>query len=286
MLGINHPELSVYNAGFTTLTSTDLITRNVSEVYPHKVAGKRNIATLLIGTNDYYFSHTLAQSWGDIQTVISNLKGQGFEVIVMTYPIRIADTARNIYLRSLNSLILTNAPIIGYKTVDIAIEIVDPTNQDNAKSGMLMADLLHFTEQGHQTVYDKLNASLGLSAYVPPVVVPPESTGSTSSGTYATISTTDKASEITVSGNTISSTTNAWKSARATIGKSSGKWYWEVKNNTNSNSYWVRGIGKSSTSLTDFVGRDGNGYGWYNDGTSSLRYASNSPVNYGSISTS
>lgn len=76
MLGINHPELSVYNAGFTTLTSTDLISRNVTEVYPHKVTGKRNIATLLIGTNDFYFNHTLTQSWTDIQTVIANLKGQ------------------------------------------------------------------------------------------------------------------------------------------------------------------------------------------------------------------
>lgn len=74
MLGINHPELSVYNAGFTTLTSTDLISRNVTEVYPHKVTGKRNIATLLIGTNDFYFNHTLTQSWTDIQTVIANLK--------------------------------------------------------------------------------------------------------------------------------------------------------------------------------------------------------------------
>jgi hypothetical protein len=176
----------------------------------------------------------------------------------MTYPPRITDTQRNIYLRSLNSLILTNAPILGYKTVDIAIEIVDPTNQDNAKSGMLMADLLHLTEQGHQTVYDKLNSALGLTAI-------PTSTGSTSSGNFAVVSTTDKAPEITVNGNVISSSTNAWKSVRGSIGKSSGKWYWEVKNNTTNNSYWVRGIGKSSASLSDFPGRDGNSYGWYND---------------------
>lgn len=132
----------------------------------------------------------------------------------MTYPIRITDTARNIYLRSLNSLILTNAPILGYKTVDIAIEIVEPTNQDQAKSGMLMADLLHFTEQGHQTVYDKLNSALGLTSI-------PTSTGTTSSGSFAVVSNTDKAPEITVSGNTITSNTNAWKSVRGTVGKSS-----------------------------------------------------------------
>ena len=131
----------------------------------------------------------------------------------MTYPIRITDTTRNIYLRSLNSLILTNAPILGYKTVDVAIEIVDPTNQDQAKSGMLQADLLHFTELGHQTVYDKLNSALGLSSTVI-VSTGTTSTGTTSTGTLAVVSTTDKATEIIVSGNTISSTTNAWKSVR------------------------------------------------------------------------
>lgn len=169
----------------------------------------------------------------------------------MTYPIRIGDTARNIYLRSLNSLILTNAPILGYKTVDIAIEIVEPTNQDNAKSGMLMADLLHFTELGHQTVYDKLNTALGFTGSVVVTSTGTTSTGNTSTGTLAVVSTTDKASEIIVSGNTISSNTNAWKSVRGTIGKSSGKWYWEVKNETSNNKYWIRGIGKSTASLTD-----------------------------------
>ncbi len=282
MLGINHPELSVYNAGFTTLTSTDLITRNVTEVYPHKIVGKQNISTLLIGTNDYYFSHTLAQSWADIQTVIANLKWQWFEVVVMTYPIRITDTARNIYLRSLNSLILTNAPILGYKTVDIAIEIVEPTNQDQAKSGMLMADLLHFTEQGHQIVYEKLNSALWFTGNV----VITESTGSTSTGTLATVSTTDKASEIIVTGNTISSNTNAWKSVRGTIGKSSGKWYWEVQNNTTSNKYWVRGIGKDTATLSNRVGIDSNWFGWYNDGVSSLRYTNDAPANYWSLANS
>lgn len=197
----------------------------------------------------------------------------------MTYPIRITDTNRNIYLRSLNSLILTNAPLLGYKTVDIAIEIVDPTNQDQAKSGMLLPDLLHFTEQGHQTVYDKLNTALGFTSI-------PTSTGTTATGTFAVVSTTDKAPEITVSGNTISSSTNLWKSVRGTIGKSSGKWYWEVKNSTTSNSYWVRGIGKSTATLTDRVGIDENGFAWYNDGSSSLRYTGNSPVNYGSLANS
>lgn len=132
----------------------------------------------------------------------------------MTYPIRITDTARNIYLRALNSLILTNAPILGYNTVDIAIEIVEPTNQDNAKSGMLLPDLLHLTELGHQTVYDKLNTALGFTGTTVVTSTGTTYTGTISSGTLAVVSTTDKATEIIVSGNTISSTTNAWKSVR------------------------------------------------------------------------
>ena len=97
--------------------------------------------------------------------------------------------------------------------MDIAIEIVDPTNQDNAKAGMLLPDLLHLTELGHQTVYNKLNTALGFTGST-------TSTGTTSTGTttgYATVSTTDKAPEIMVVGNTISSSTNLWKSVRATI---------------------------------------------------------------------
>lgn len=60
--------------------------------------------------------------------------------------------------------------------------------------------------------------------------------------TYATLNPSDKDAAITLSGGdlTMSSATNAWRSVRATIGKSSGKWYWEVTNSTTSNSYWVR----------------------------------------------
>ena len=163
--------------------------------------------------------------------------------------------------------------------MDTAIEIVDPYNQDTAKVGMLQNDLIHLTEFGHQTVYNKLNTALGFTGST-------TSTGTTSSGVLAVVSTTDKASEIIVTGNTISSNTNAWKSVRGTIGKSSGKWYWEVKNETTSNKYWVRGIGKSTATLTDRVGIDTNGNAWYNDGSSSLRYTGNSPVNYGGLSLS
>ena len=46
--------------------------------------------------------------------------------------------------------------------------------------------------------------------------------------------------------------------AFSTLSMSSGKWYWEVKNETTSNKYWIRGIGKSNATLTDRLGIDGN----------------------------
>lgn len=100
--------------------------------------------------------------------------------------------------------------------------------------------------------------------------------------TYATLNPSDKDSAITLSGGnlTMSSATNAWRSVRATIGKSGGKWYWEVTNTTSSNPYWVRGIGNSSATLADRVGIDSNGWGWYNDGVSTLKYTNNTPVAY------
>lgn len=118
---------------------------------------------------------------------------------------------------------------------------------------MLQADLLHLTEQGHQTVYDKLNTALGFTGSTAT-----GTTTSSSTGALAVVSTTDKASEIIVTGNIISSNANAWKSVRGTIGKSSGKWFWEVKNETTSNKYWIRGIGKSTATLTDRLGIDAN----------------------------
>lgn len=106
--------------------------------------------------------------------------------------------------------------------------------------------------------------------------------------TYATLNPSDKDAAITLSGGdlTMSSATNAWRSVRATIGKSSGKWYWEVTNTTSSNPYWVRGIGNSSATLADRVGIDSNGWGWYNDGVSTLKYTNNASSAYGALSSS
>lgn len=275
---------TIYNAGVSSSTATDLISRHSSDVYPRKVSGKRNIVTILIGTNDWYYNHTVAQTWLDIKTSISQLKANWWEVIVITYPPSIWNSSRNIFLRSLNSLILTNSYLLWYRVVDSYIEIVDPLNQDNAKSGMIGNDNIHLTEQGHLAIYNKISWVFGFTGAVTSTGT--TSTGTTSSGNYAVVSTTDKASEIIVNGNTISSTTNAWKSVRGTIGKSSWKWYWEVKNTATGLWLWSRWIGKSTANINSYLWVDASGYAWYNDWTSTLKWNNWINPNYWNLSIS
>ncbi len=95
-----------------------------------------------------------------MQILIANLKSEGWEVFIMTYPPRIGDSERNIYLRSLNTLIKNNSIGIGYTVVDIYPDFIDPVNLDNTKDGILLPDLLHFTELAHFMIYKKLESSL------------------------------------------------------------------------------------------------------------------------------
>lgn len=54
---------------------------------------------------------------------------------------------------------------------------------------------------------------------------------------------------------------------RANMGKSSGKWYWEVLRGTQSTFNERIGIGTSSASLANALGSDASGYAYASDGT-------------------
>jgi len=62
----------------------------------------------------------------------------------------------------------------------------------------------------------------------------------------------------------------AWRGSRATIGMSSGKWYWEVRCNDvaapSGDPRAMLGIMTSQGSLASFVGSDANGWGYYSHG--------------------
>lgn len=105
--------------------------------------------------------------------------------------------------------------------------------------------------------------------------------------TYATRNPSDKNANITLSsGNLIATASNtAWKSARANMGKSSGKWYWEVV--TKKTSWWWNAmiwVWPSTASLSTYCGSDAasNSYYSYNskaDGAN--RYNNNTNLTYG-----
>jgi hypothetical protein len=82
--------------------------------------------------------------------------------------------------------------------------------------------------------------------------------------TFATWNPADKDVSITLSnGNlTYSTLAGAYRSVRATQGKSSGKWYWEVVS-TGDAGKALNGAAKSTAPLNNFVGVDTNGFGLY-----------------------
>lgn len=91
----------------------------------------------------------------------------------------------------------------------------------------------------------------------------------------------DKGSNITLSnGNlTATSTSTGWKSVRATVGKLSGKWYWEIKIDVAATVFNAIGAATSSASLNLFVGGDSYGYGYY--GYNGRKFHNNVGLVYG-----
>jgi hypothetical protein len=87
-------------------------------------------------------------------------------------------------------------------------------------------------------------------------------------------------SQITFSNGNLTTTWSSaggYAAAIATIGVSSGKWYWEIVNTSALNSNI--GILKDGDSLASYVGQTANGYSWYSTGSkynnaSSVAYAS------------
>lgn len=81
--------------------------------------------------------------------------------------------------------------------------------------------------------------------------------------TYATWNPSDKSANITLSGGNLTATQTASTTglARSTIGKTSGKWYWEVTWSSGNNSL-VPGIAKSTAATTDYPGQSADGWGY------------------------
>lgn len=89
--------------------------------------------------------------------------------------------------------------------------------------------------------------------------------GNSVSVTYATWNPSDKDADIVLSGgNLVASNANGNSgSVRSTIGKNSGKWYWEITLTAIDNSSWGIGVGNSSATLASYPAFDANGWGYW-----------------------
>jgi hypothetical protein len=76
--------------------------------------------------------------------------------------------------------------------------------------------------------------------------------------------------------------TASWASCRATVGMTSGKWYWEISGTGtyNSSNGPMIGISKASASLSTYPGGDANGWGYYS--ATGTKYTSATSSSYGS----
>ncbi len=98
--------------------------------------------------------------------------------------------------------------------------------------------------------------------------------------TYATI-TSDKTANVGITGSGLIYTqTNDGNQggARATIGKSSGKWQWEYTLTSSTTINFAFGLANLSASLTQYIGFDTNGWSVFENG--GFKYTNNSFAGY------
>ena len=104
--------------------------------------------------------------------------------------------------------------------------------------------------------------------------------GGTVVGNYCTLNALDKNANITPTNGNLDlvGTSTAHRAIRATVGMSSGKWYWEAT--VNSYSSGLFGIAKADASLADgqYVGANASSWGYLGNGN---KYTSGSASSYG-----
>lgn len=85
------------------------------------------------------------------------------------------------------------------------------------------------------------------------------------SNTYATWDAATADADIVLTGsNLIASNANGNSGGvRSTIGKTTGKWYWEITITAIANASWGIGIVNASATLAFYPGKDTNGWAWW-----------------------
>lgn len=155
--------VTLRNAWISWDTAVLISARLATDLFPYKVDWARNIATLLVWTNDLN-SLTPAQTWANIQTLIWEIQAEGWELMVMTYIPENWDTVKNDKLKDYNAFIRENANSVWYTVIDLWTAFADPddTNDDTTRTGLLQWDWLHMTVVWNQVVADILKLIIAL----------------------------------------------------------------------------------------------------------------------------
>lgn len=104
------------------------------------------------------------------------------------------------------------------------------------------------------------------------------------SNTYSTWNPADKSSDFTLSnGNLSFSHLGTWSSMRATIGKMTGKHYFELTTVDSYGAFLIIGVGSSTAALGNFAGSDVNAWTYY--GNNGNKINSGSLTAYGAVCT-
>lgn len=92
--------------------------------------------------------------------------------------------------------------------------------------------------------------------------------------TYATWNPADKGANMTLSGGNLGATVvSPNTTVRSTIGKSSGKWYWEIT--VGGAATGEIGVATSSATLVNYLGADAHGTGWAGSNGETYQSATN-----------
>lgn len=152
----------MHNVAVNGQTSNDLLTNYQSHLDNYYKIGCKNIATIMIGTNDVYQSIDINTTLSNIITAVSAARTKGFSKIFVNTILPFYTGGNNQALfdtwwagvQSLNNLIRNNATAHGYIVCDLAAD--SKYNYQNAvyDTSIYSSDLVHQINAGYSHISD------------------------------------------------------------------------------------------------------------------------------------
>jgi lysophospholipase L1-like esterase len=148
---------AVSNAGIGGDRTIDVAARLPADLMARKVTGALNIATLLVGVNDFHKGATVSETLANMDALVDAVLSDGWELWVMTYPPTRPYTAS---VRQLNNWIDQNAHSKGYKVIDLYTPMTQTSDNERNPAYCWPNGNQHFPAAGHAVVADLLTSEL------------------------------------------------------------------------------------------------------------------------------